>query len=308
MINKLADVGSNHVRYMKFYENARTAFISYMKTLNFTKDEHVLLPAYIGWSANEGSGVFDPIEALGVKYTFYALDKKLYIDLNCLKKIFKTKKIKLFVIIHYFGFVDPSYEEAVSLARKYDIKILEDEAHALYTDFVGGASGRLGDACIFSLHKMLPVNRGGMLCINNQRQTSLCQRNGIESITSPFCYDLFEISKKRLENTKIITDSLKNYTDIVRPLRTEIKRGEIPQTYPIIINKGSRDQLYELMNRSGFGVVSLYHTMIDQISKKEFPNSDFISKRILNLPVHQDADQEELKNMIGTLTQLISSY
>jgi len=73
----------------------------------------------------------------------------------------------------------------------------------------------------------------------------------------------------------------------------------------VIIKKGSRDKLYELMNNSGFGVVSLYHTMIDQILQKEFPDSYFISKRILNLPVHQDADQQEIKIMVETLLRYI---
>ena len=52
----------------------------------------------------------------------------------------------------------------------------------------------------------------------------------------------------------------------------------------MIVREANRDELYERMNAAGFGVVSLYHTLIEQIPRDEFPESFELSRTILNLP------------------------
>ncbi len=92
--------------------------------------------------------MFDPIAVLNLDYSFYALDESLHIDLDSLRAELQTGRVCVVVLIHFFGFVDPSFAEAVKIARDHDVFIVEDEAHAMLTDLVGGICGRLGDACI----------------------------------------------------------------------------------------------------------------------------------------------------------------
>ncbi len=305
IIDKLANDTSKYRRTILFYQNARTAFKIYLKSLQFQTGESVLLPAFIGWSAREGSGVFDPVSELSLSHAFYAVDENLNIDLASLEKAFSGRIVKLFVIIHYFGYVDPHYREAIAIARRYGAIVLEDEAHALYTDFVGGASGRLGDAAIFSLHKMLPVEYGGLLCLN---RTAI--GNGFISeneLVNPFAnFDLYAIAQKRLENVSILHKLLKKYSDEVTPLRQKLNTGEVPQTFPVLIRTVSRDKIYEMMNAAGYGIVTLYHTMIENISKNDFPQSHYLAKHILNLPVHQDIDMDKITKMVECLMGCIS--
>jgi dTDP-4-amino-4,6-dideoxygalactose transaminase len=303
MISKIACNSNNFRRKMLMCPSAREAFSYYLKSLQFTNSEFVLLPAYIGWSAHEGSGVFDPVEESGLQYLFYELDENLNINIKKLEKLFKENRIKLFVIIHYFGFTDPLYGPVVALAKKYGIRVIEDEAHAFFTDFVGGVSGRLGDACIFSLHKMFPVDGGGVLCLNhNEINVSV----DATAHKFPYDYDWHGISQRRLENMQLIRQLLQGREDIVIALKDTINSGNIPQTFPVLIRTVSRDKLYEMMNDRGFGVVSLYHTMIKQISKEEFPGAYFVAKRIMNLPVHQDVESHNIEKMVNTLLECIS--
>jgi hypothetical protein len=62
------------------------------------------------------------------------------------------------------------------------------------------------------------------------------------------------------------------------------------------------------MNDMGLGVVSLYHTLISAVDKSLFADSYWVSKRIFNLPVHQDATFQALENMIGQLDQLTRDH
>jgi dTDP-4-amino-4,6-dideoxygalactose transaminase len=304
MISKLAVNSTNFRRQFVMYNRARDGFSAYLKYIKIANDESVLLPAYIGWSDREGSGVFDPIKELGAKHSFYQVDEFLNIDLNSLKSSFEKNKIKLFVIIHYFGFVDPYYAEAIAMARTFGVKVLEDEAHSFYTNFVGGISGVMGDASIFSLHKMFPIDNGGMLSIADSERSIVAEEVDADF---PLVYDFPKISRKRVENALLIAELLEEHGDKVTIMKPCLQVGEIPQTYPILIKTVSRDQLYEKMNEAGFGVVSLYHTMIDSIAENEYPKSHFVAKKILNLPVHQDADYIQIKAMVKTLLEEINS-
>jgi dTDP-4-amino-4,6-dideoxygalactose transaminase len=92
--------------------------------------------------------------------------------------------------------------------------------------------------------------------------------------------------------------------DWLTPLFPQIREGIVPQTLPVIVSQSSRDALYFEMNRRGFGVVSLYHTLIQQIREVEYPDSYWLSRRILNLPVHQDIQPGDLEAMVNQLAQL----
>lgn len=57
------------------------------------------------------------------------------------------------------------------------------------------------------------------------------------------------------------------------------------------------------MNDSGYGVVSLYHTLIEPLQKEDYQISIDLSKRILNLPVHQDTDTSRYPEMVRLLIE-----
>jgi dTDP-4-amino-4,6-dideoxygalactose transaminase len=305
-ISKRADNPRTLARLTIPFPNARTAFKAFLRSLDFSANDTILLPAYVGWSKNEGSGVFDPVQEVDVQFRFYRLTRELAIDLTDLQRQIQSAHPKVVVLIHYFGFPDPHLAEAVALARDGGAFVLEDEAHALYSDLISGICGRFGDAAIMSLHKMLPFTSGGWLVLNGSldpavairlRQSPLQQ--ALEQ--SPWQYDLFQIAARRRHNAIHLLDLLVPLRDRVAPLFAQISDGVVPQTLPVIISLGSRDDLYFEMNKRGFGVISLYHTMIQPIREVEYPDSHWLSKRILNLPVHQDIQPGDLEAMVSQL-------
>ncbi len=188
------------------------------------------------------------------------------------------------------------------MARENGCLILEDEAHALYTDLVDGRSGRRGDAVIFSLHKMLPFKDGGALGLNN---TAWAPKPGRESaLDKIFGYDLWSIARKRKENVRALCELIPNI-DGVKPLWDMNEMVESLQTFPIIVEDVDRNELYQKMNDEGFGVVSLYHTLIPEITPERYPDSHALARKIMNLPVHQDANRETLTDMCKKLHEII---
>lgn len=301
MIAKLAIDNKRFQRNTYFFERARDGFKEYLMSLNLENDEIILLPAYIGWSKNEGSGVFDPIRELELNYEFYKLDKNMNVDINYLEELIKQKNIKVFVLIHYFGYVDKNYESILKIAKENNCVILEDSAHALYTDYIGGIIGRESDASIYSLHKMLPFKDGGMLIVNDEKFNL---DNNINYEINK--YDLGAIARLRVRNFEEINSLLiENNDDDIKPIKTELYYGSVPQTYPVLIKDVSRDDLYFLLNERNIGVVSLYHTMIKNIDINEFRDAIDISKTILNLPIHQDLMVEDMRVIVNELKRAI---
>jgi dTDP-4-amino-4,6-dideoxygalactose transaminase len=304
LIDKTASDAGAFARPYRMFANARSAMKALLAALDFRRGERVLLPAYVGWSAKEGSGVFDPIAELNLPFEFYRVDGKLHIDLGDLEKRLRAGGVKAVALIHYFGYVDPQYGECVRLAHDHGAWAIEDEAHALFSDWVGGVCGRLGDACTYSLHKMLPI-RGGMLTLRPQHADVLKRVAGVaDDIPSPWTYDLCEIARRRRHNARHLANLLAPLADEVTLLRESPTAGEVPQTLPVLVRRVSRDKLYFALNEAGFGAVSLYHTLIPQIAGETFPDSHRLARVILNLPIHQDVETDRLDALAETLRKL----
>ena len=165
IIEKTATIYNNMNRITKEFCSARSGFDYIIQQIG-RKDVVYLLPAYVGLSPKEGSGIFDPIKKNDVSYKFYKLDNKLQIDVDYLTNLIESesssKKIVL-LIVHYFGFVDSRIEDIDAMAKSKGVTIIEDEAHALFTDYVDNRCGKYGAVSIFSLHKMLPYETGGLV-------------------------------------------------------------------------------------------------------------------------------------------------
>lgn len=295
-ITKKQEMIDNFKINMYYFNSARESFEYILKTM---LDKTILIPAYIGYSSNEGSGIFDPICNTKIDYKFYKFTVNLDIDTKYLYKLIDENPKSILLLVHYFGFKDTKLNQIKEFAKQKDVIIIEDCAHSFFTFFESPTID--SDYCIFSLHKMFAYDKGGLLISKNK--LSLKTKNSY----NPFEYNLYQISKKRVENYNYIKDKIKNI-DNIKLLKLELS-DNIPQTFPILLeNVKLRDSLYFKLNEEGFGVVSLYHELIKEIPLDIYVNEDYISQHILNLPIHQDATIHDIDVMIDKLEYLITKY
>lgn len=307
-VTKVANRPEMYRRRMFFFANARTALRAYLHAIGISKRSTVLLPAYIGWSSREGSGVYDPIHEIGASSIFYRVSPRLEADVQDVMEQIRTHRPQLLVLIHYFGFPDPNAVLLTEFAHSQGIPVVEDEAHAMLSDIVGGVCGRSGDAAIYSFHKLLPFPDGGALLLREESQPEVVSRleqHASNPPTSFYDYDLLGIAERRRTNSVALLDYLSEVGTAVSPLHTEVSSGVVPQTLPVLIHAPIRDELYFRLNAIGFGVVSLYHTLIAPIDPVLYPLSASLSRNILNLPVHQDTDPKMLRRLVEHLRETI---
>ena len=287
------------------FPSARTALRGYLSSVSLNRP-CVLLPAYIGWTSREGSGVFDPIRGAGLGYGFYRMTSRLEIDLDHLSVCLRSGKFGALILIHYFGYVDPSYETAIALARQVGVIVIEDEAHALFTDLIGNRCGRMGDVAVFSLHKLLPVPVGGMLVYPpGTPENDMLQPAEWEDVCNPWDFDLAAIARRRRENAAVLTECLQPLAGRIDPLWGMPDEGMVPQTYPVLVRIGSRDRLHRLLNERGYGATTLYYHLINEIDQVRFPDSYALSRHILNLPLHHEATPNDLHQLVSALSEVL---
>lgn len=299
---------NSYCRSQKFYKQARLAFGDILDLYGVKKDDKILMPAYIGWSAREGSGVFDPITQREIKPVFYHVNKTLKINIeDCIRKI-DTENAKTLLIIHYFGFVDSNAKTIIEYAKNKGLLVIEDAAHALFSDKVGKSCGRDGHFTLYSLHKMLPFSDGGVL-VNNGISSDLVSADNDSIFYDYSQYDLSAIAAKRIEIYQMLVNKIeKRGNKHINILYKQLREGIVPQTLPIVLTETDRDAVYSEMNERGWGIVSLYHTMIEQLRVPEFADECWLSKHITNLPVHQDVNKEFVSEMIEDLIMCVEKY
>ncbi|MHC1739242.1 MAG: DegT/DnrJ/EryC1/StrS family aminotransferase [Ignavibacteriaceae bacterium] len=94
-----------------------------------------------------------------------------------------TPKTKAIIPVHYAG--EPcDMDEINALAKKYNLKVIEDAAHALPAKYKGRKIGTISDVTCFSFYatKTLATGEGGMICTADEdlaERTRLMRMHGM---------------------------------------------------------------------------------------------------------------------------------
>jgi len=305
MISKKQTLSERNLERKYFFPNGRTAFFHAMQLLGFNKNKSILLPNYIGINKKEGSGVLDPVKKCKAGFEFYKLNKDLSINYEDFERRLQHKNIVAVLIIHYFGFCNNDMERIVRICKKYNKYLIEDCAHAFNSYNDNKKLGSYGDFSFFSIHKFLAVNNGGFLLVNNYHQV-INLKDEIEPETLLILNKsrINEISEKRRNNFLYLLKVINNIQGAY-PFYKKLPSGVVPLNFPIIIeNKDRNDVYFKLLDKS-IETVSLYHTLIPELSELDNPISFELSRKILNLPIHEDLSEKDLKLIIFSLSEIL---
>lgn len=280
-----------------FTASARAAMTFILQAHKRMDPRGILLPAYIGQSKIEGSGVFDPIRTIAIDYAFYPVDERLRPDLDTLEAHLRSGAFQLVFLIHYFGVPQVDVEEFVTLCHRYGVKVIEDCAHTLLGGLEGRRLGSYGDYAIFSIHKSTATPDGGFFLdhggVLDEASLSPAMRIAPATLAEFADTDLEASAVRRLRNYEAVKQWVASLPQLT-PMFDRIPAGAVPLNFPVIVSQGKREQLY--FNLIGHEILptALYHTLIAEIDAKQFPHSHFVCTNILNLPTHADISQAHL--------------
>lgn len=139
-----------------------------IKAYNFDKDDEIIVPSntYIAsiWAITHNN----------LKPVFVEPDiNTMNIDVNKIEEKI-TEKTKAIMVVHLYGQV-VEMNKVYLLAKKYNLKIIEDSAQAHGAEYKGIKTGNLGDCAGFSFYpskNLGAMGQGGCITTNNEELAS----------------------------------------------------------------------------------------------------------------------------------------
>ncbi len=117
------------------------------------------------------------------------------------KKI--TPKTKAIVVVHMAGF-PAKMDEIMAIAKKHNLKVIEDACHSPLSEYKGKKLGTIGDCASFSFfsNKNISTGEGGMFITNNEemaKKARLLRSHGMTTMSyqrasgHATAYDILEL-------------------------------------------------------------------------------------------------------------------
>jgi len=203
-----------------------------------------------------------------------------------------TKKTKCILPVH-FGGRSCEMNEIVQIAKKHELYIIEDCAHAIETEYHGKKAGTFGDFGCFSFYvtKNLVTGEGGMVITNHKESANRIKRLALHGMSKDawgrfsdegyqhyyveeagYKYNMMDIQAaigihqlKRIEKNWFRRQEIWNYYNdkfselpIILPEPPEKNTRHAYHLYTILIDKKiagfSRDSFFTKMNSEEVGV------------------------------------------------------
>ena len=146
-------LGSGHVRTCST-EYGRMALYFILKALDLPPDSEVIVPAFTFWLVPE------MVPVAGLTPVFADVDPGTFtLSPHAFERAI-TPNTRAVLPTHLYG-LSCDMDAIVEIARRHDLKVIEDCAHSLGATYNGRMVGTLGDASFFSFQAFKPLNTYG---------------------------------------------------------------------------------------------------------------------------------------------------
>jgi perosamine synthetase len=236
-----------------------------------------------------------------------------------------TPKTKAIITVDLYGQC-ADYGAIKDIAEDHNLKIIEDACQAVGAEYHGKKAGTLGDISAFSFYatKNLLCGEGGIITTNSKEYAEsvrLFRHHGqskqYEFLSLGYNYRMTDImaaiaivnlrridkiNEKRIMNADFLDKIVEN-----PPYRAKNQKHVFHQ-YTITSEK--RDKLKEDLFKAGIGSNIYYpkplhlHPLFSHLRHTDLKVSEYLSERVLSLPVHQhlgDQDKQVIKSFFEEL-------
>ncbi|PZT48047.1 erythromycin biosynthesis sensory transduction protein eryC1 [Helicobacter valdiviensis] len=296
-----------------------------IKALNLPKDSIVLVPA------NTFAASAEAVVNNGLKIKFVDCNESYGMDLEDLKNKI-TKEVSAILVVHLYGMPAPM-NEILKLARKNNLKVIEDCAQAHGAEYRGDKVGTFGDIATFSFYpgkNLGAYGDGGAIVSKNEKLLQKCKqiahhgglvkyehtivgRNSrLDSIQAAILkvklQYLQKWNKKRQEVAKMYYEGLK---EVELP---KVSEGE-SVWHLFVVRFQKREKIIEALKNKNieYGLhypIALPNTPAfykqTYVVPSENKRATFYQGQILSLPMGEHLEVEEVQRIIKVVNEAVS--
>lgn len=263
----------------------------------------------------------------GLTPVFCDIDPETYtIDVRKMEELI-TDRTCAIMPVHVYGNIC-NVEEIDRIAKKYELKVIYDAAHAFGETYNGVGIGSFGDASIFSFHATKVFNsiEGGAVCFKDKELGNALWDlknfgiHGPEEVSAvganaklnEFCAAMGICNLRHVDDEifkrKLVVEryhyNLKNIEGIIlNKINPQVRSNYA--YFPILIEPEifgkSRNEIFTELEKNGIGARKYFYPLTNTFSafhRKYNANSTpialHISKRILTLPLYSNLSERDV--------------
>jgi len=236
-----------------------------------------------------------------------------------------TEKTSAIIPVHVYGNIC-NIDEIDRIAKKYNLKIIYDAAHAFSITVNGVGVGNFGDASMFSFHatKVFNTIEGGAITykdpiigekLNYIRNFGITGPETVEYVGINAKMNEFQAAMgicnlrhvdREIEKRKKVAERYFERLDNVQGIKLCKIKSEVKSNYayfPVVFDgyKYSRDQVFEKLVANNiyarkyfYPLTNSFECYKDKFNPDETPVARYIAERVLTLPLYADLTLDDV--------------
>lgn len=263
----------------------------------------------------------------GLQPVFCDIEENSYtIDTDKLESLI-TDRTSAIIPVHVYGNVC-NVEEIERIAKKYNLKVIYDAAHAFGVKYKGKSIAEYGDASMFSFHatKVFHSIEGGAVAyreeeigrrLYNLKNFGIQSEEMVEEIGANAKMNEFQAAMG-VCNLRYIDEAIKQRRDIVtyyykclkecKGVRLNVEQADAERNYaymPLLIipeeYKTDRNQLYNIFRENDIYARKYFYPLVtdaecyrELYGSSDVPTAKRVAENILTLPLYTDMTYEDV--------------
>ncbi|MCO5269150.1 MAG: DegT/DnrJ/EryC1/StrS family aminotransferase [Brumimicrobium sp.] len=307
-----------------------------LMSLGLKSEDEVILPSFTFIATAEVIGL------LGLKPVFVDCERDSFnISIKAIEAAI-TAKTKVIVPVHLYGQAC-DMEAILKVAKKYDLKVIEDNAQAIGSDYTfsngktvkAGTIGNIGCTSFFPSKNLGGYGDGGAIFTNDDKLADKIQMIANHGQSKRYYHDLvgcnsrldtiqaaiLRIKLKELDNYIDARRKAADYYDthlsqikgITVPYRSEFSKHVFHQYTLQLADEINRDELVDFLGKKGIPAMIYYPVPAHQQKMFAFigssygsmVNTDWLTSRVVSLPMHTELDEEQLKFICKSIKEFV---
>jgi dTDP-4-amino-4,6-dideoxygalactose transaminase len=302
-----------------------------MMALGLKPGDEIITPSFTYIATTE------VIALLGLTPVFVEVDPQTFcIDPAAIEAAI-TPKTKAIVPVHLYGQA-ANMNAVMDIAQKHNLFVIEDNAQAIGSDYhlsngkkvKTGTIGDIGCTSFFPSKNLGCYGDGGALCTNNdelakkikmianhgQQQKYVHEVIGCNSRLDTIQAAVLEVKLRQLDNyidarrevAERYDEAFAGIPGVRIPFRADDSKHVFHQ-YTLILENASRAALQEALTANDIPSMIYYPIPAHKQQmfaafgshNTELPTTDWLSDRVISLPIHTEMDEEQVEFIIDTV-------
>lgn len=253
-----------------------------------------------------------------------------------------SPRTKAIMIVHLYG-LPVEMDKVLALAKKHNLKVIEDAAEMHGQTYKGKQCGSFGDISTFSFYpnKHITTGEGGMVVTDDEELAercrmlrNLCFRKDVryvhDEISDNYRFTnlqaavglaqlerLDEFVARKREMGKYYTEQLSGIDGLILPIEKTDYADNIYWVYGIVLDrqiKADNKDIQRLLAEEGIGSRTFFWCMHEQpvyqkqglFEKEKYPNAEYLARKGFYIPSGLALTGEQMERVVAAVHNVIS--